>query len=53
MTKSHIPVVDALIKTEVLIGQINIANESKICMKRGRPSIPKIKIFEKEKEQKI
>ena len=37
VTKSYIPVINALIKIDVIVGQINTTNESKACMKRGRP----------------
>ena len=35
MTKSHIPVVNAPAWIDVLEGQLE--NESKICLKRGKP----------------
>ena len=48
MTKSYIPVVKALIKIDVHVGQVNVANESKARMKCGRPVGSKDKIFEKK-----
>nr|GEW87091.1 putative RNA-directed DNA polymerase [Tanacetum cinerariifolium] len=37
VTKSHIPVVNALVKICVHEGQPTIGSESKACLKRGRP----------------
>jgi len=38
VTKSYIPAANALIEMDVHVGQSNIANESQLRMKRGRPT---------------
>ena len=37
VTKSHIPVANAPIRIDILVGESNIANESQTRLKRGRP----------------
>lgn len=36
VTKLYIPTINALIKIDVPIGQVNVANESKSCIKCGK-----------------
>jgi hypothetical protein len=53
IVKSHIPAANTSVKTEVPIGQsINtVANESKACLKHGKPIGVKDKILWKRKAQ--
>jgi len=52
VTKSPIPIVNAPIRIDILVGQSNIANESQTCLKRGKPVDSKDKNHRMRKREK-
>nr|GEV61198.1 putative copia-like polyprotein [Tanacetum cinerariifolium] len=53
ITKSHIPAANALVKIDVLKEHLEIANESKARLKRGRPIGSKVKNPQKKKKEHV